>query len=81
MSGKKNKELNTIYSPSSSSVAPGRATKNGSEGTAPSSCQFFAFFSSKSIYNNPKINVKTSKEIEQYNHLRDIENHFLTINC
>lgn len=36
-------------SPSSSSVAPGRATKNGSEGTAPSSHQFFAFPSTKSI--------------------------------
>ena len=44
------KEL-MISLPSSSSVAPGRATKNGSEGTAPSSCQFFAFFSTKSICN------------------------------
>jgi hypothetical protein len=71
------KELNNIYSPSSSSVAPGRATKNGSEGTAPSSYQFFAFFSSKSIYNMTKINVKTLKEIVPYNHLQEIEKHFL----
>lgn len=38
------------YSPSSSLVDPGLATKNGSEGMDPSSCQFFAVFVSKSIW-------------------------------
>ena len=65
--GKKTDIRGNRHSPSSSSVAPGRATKNGSEGTAPSSCQLVAVFLSRSTYHGSKIMLKKHVEPQMLN--------------